>query len=298
VTVHGPRKGVQDLDEAEVVEEPTDRQLPSMLFARRIAEFNRLPESAEQNESVIRAAITHFQPNLHGRHLPEWAQRDTALVFAAVRKGWSGVYHGRDKELAIMMLKQNFWIAAANVPQDQDWIEENVFKHACLWQYLDQERKARIAVRFVATGSGNFEFCAHRDSLRSVKDCLPEEMHTALEQAQAGRYGKSDKHHTIALLGRCVHTGTVKDARALRALPLEAFASACERGVAVGLDKVKVSRLLRAELRKRKTPLRATSDQMITFLGANLPPEEARELILKTAGVSRKRDLAAFLEDF
>jgi hypothetical protein len=247
---------------------------------------------------VITASILHFNPNLYGRTLPDWAKTDTAIVAAALRKGWSGAYVGRDKELALLILKKSFWIHSENVPEDQAWMEANVLKHDMLWPYLEPERQERVAVRLVAQGNGNFEFNPYRDSLKHIKDSVPSYLHTALEEAQAARYKRStEKYQNMVTVSCCVSKAAAKDMKKLRAIPLGTLASVCERGVAVGLDGVKVSRLLRDELRKRKTPLRDISDDVITFLGAHLPEEEARELMVKTAGVSRKRDLAAFLAE-
>ena len=102
----------------------------------------------------------------------------------------------------------------------------------------------------------------------------------------------------MAVLGRCVSTGTVKDSRMLRQIPLEALVQVCQRGVEVGLPPVNVSRLLRNEIEKRKIPLCNITENMISFLGACLPEAEAAELVKKTARINKKRDLAAFVADF
>ena len=299
VSVRTVSHAIHVVDEREIDIEEIDRELPNMLFARRIASFVRHGDNAEQNRTVIAASILHFNPNLYTRTLPEWAKADTAIVAAALRKGWSGAYIGRDMDLASMILKKSHWIHSDNVPEDQDWIEENVLKHDMLWPHLEPERQERVAVRMVSHGNGSFEFNPYRDSLKAIKDAVPEHLHTALEEAQAARYQRTDKHHDMVTVSCCVTKAAAKDMKKLRAIPLPQLASVCERGVAVGLDGVKVSRLLRGELRKRKTALRDISDDIITFLGAHLPEEEARELMVKTAGVSKKRDLAAFLaEDF
>lgn len=289
--------GIHVVDEGELEIEDIDRELPNMLFARRVASFVRFGDYSEQNRTVIAASILHFNPNLFTRTLPQWAKADTAIVAAAIRKGWSGVYLGRDKDLALMMLKKSQWIHSDNVPEDQDWIEQNVLQHDVLWSYLEPERQEKVAVKLVAFGKGSFEFSTYCDSLKAIKDAVPEHLHVALEEAQAARYGRTDKHHDMATVGLCVTTGAAKHMKKLRAIPLPQLAAVCERGVAVGLSGVKVSRLLRDELRKRKTPIRDITDDVITFLGAHLPEEEARELMVKTAGVSRKRDLAAFLAE-
>ena len=291
--------GIHVVDDTEIEIEEIDRELPNMVFARRVANYVRFSENAEQNRSVITAGILHFNPNLYTRTLPEWAKSDTALVAAALRKGWSGAYIGRDKELALMILNKSFWIHESNIPEDQDWIEENVLKHDMLWPHLAPERQERVAVKLVAFGNGNFDFYTYRDSLKHIKDAVPEHLHVALEEAQAARYQRTEKHHDMVTVSCCISKASAKDMKKLRAIPLPQLASVCERAVAVGLNGVKVSRLLRDELRKRKTPLRDITEDVITFLGAHLPEDEARELVVKTAGVSRKRDLAAFLaEDF
>ena len=312
VSVRTASHEVHVVDETEIEEEPTDRELPNTLFARRIANYVRFPENAEHNKTVITASILHFNPNLYTRTLPDWAKSDTAIVAAAIRKGWSGVYNGRDTELALLMLKKSQWINPNNVPEDQNWLEANVLKHHMLWSYLEPERQEKVAVRMVSHGNGNFDcFLPYRDSLKPLKDAVPAHLHTALEEAQAARWWRTDKHHDMVTVSCCVANAAAKDMstarqslqcreapKKLRAIPLPQLASVCERGVAVGLATVGVARLLRDELRKRKTPLRDITEEIITFLGAHLPEEEARELVVKTAGVSKKRDLAAFLEDF
>ena len=298
VSVRTATHGIHVVDDTEIEIEEIDRELPNMVFARRVANYVRFSENAEHNKTVITAGILHFNPNLYTRTLPEWAKSDTALVAAALRKGWSGAYIGRDKDLASMILKKSHWIHESNIPEDQDWLEANVLKHDILWPHLEPERQERVAVKLVAFGDGNFDFSPYRDSLKAIKDAVPSHLHTALEEAQVVRCGRTDKHHDLATVSLCATTGAAKHMKKLRAIPLPQLASVCERAVAVGLNGVKVPRLLRDELRKRKTPLRDISDDVITFLGAHLPEEEARELMVKTAGVSRKRDLLAFLEDF
>lgn len=298
VSIRNSRGGIHVVDETEVEEEPIDRELPRMLFARRVANFVRHTEHAEQNKSVITAALLYFEPWMYTRTLPDWAKSDTTLVAAAILRGWSGTYVGKDKAIALLLIKKHRSIHRDNVPDDQDWLEENAIENYLLFSYLEPERKERIAIRMVAHGQEAFAFDRCHESLEAIKEVVPSYLHTALEEAQAAKYMCSDKHHDIVTLGLCVRKRTSKDRRELRAIPLDRLVRVCERGVAVGLEGVMVSRLLRDEIRKRKTPLRDISDESIVFLGAHLPEEEARELIVKTAGVSKKRDLAAFLEDF
>lgn len=279
----------------DIEEEPIDRVLDNMLFARRLASFGMAFMGEDQNKAVVAASILYFHPAVHMMSLPDWAVRDVAVLGAAIRKGWTGRYEGRDKAFALLMLEKSSWLHEDNVPDDQDWIEANVLRHWHLWKFLEPDRRERMAVRFVFGCRADFDLYSPR--LQEVKNSVPEHLHVALEEAQAARYRRSNKHRDLATLSESLQCNKKRTARDLRAIPIERLAHVCERGVAVGLCGFHVARTLRDELRKRKVSLTDITDEMIIFMATHLPEDETRELAVKTAAVTRKRDMAAFLED-
>lgn len=279
----------------DLEEEPTDRALDNMLFARRLASFGMAFMGEDRNRAVVAASILYFLPAVHTISLPDWARQDTAILEAAIKKGWAGRYEGRDKTFALLMLERSSWVHEDNVPDDQDWVEANVFRHWHLWKFLEPDRREQLAVKFVFRSRADFDLFSPR--LQEVKSSVPEHLHVALEEAQAARYGHSDKHRELATLSASLQCKKKRTVQNLRAIPLERLAHVCGRGVAVGLSGFHVARTLRDELRKRKTPLNDISDEVLIFLGTHLPEEEARELAVQTAAVTRKRDMAAFLAD-
>jgi hypothetical protein len=284
------------LRQDEIEEEPIDRALDNMLFARRLANFAMAFRGEDRNKAVVAASILYFYPPAQNIHLPDWAMADAAILTAAIKKGWAGRYDGRDKSLALSMLETNSWVHEDNVPDDQDWVEEHVFRHWQLWKFLEPGRRERLAVKFVFRCRADVD--RNSPLLKQVKSSVPEHLHVALDEARAARYGRSDTHPDLATLSeslRCARNR--KTMQSLRAIPIERLACVCERGVAVGLSGFLVARALRDELRKRRAPLDAISDDMLIFMGTHLPEDETRELALKTAAVTRKRDMAAFLRD-
>ena len=318
-----PKQYHHDVPQSQLKLEEPDEILSRKVLLTRTMDFTDRPW-CEHNEEMWRQGLAQGRMKLKRCNtLPEFVLMDPRLRLLAIEQGYEGPFPGRDKLVAEEWLRKHKWIDCNNVPQDQNWIAEQVMSYFNLWKHLDKHRKEQVVAKALYKSPGFVEhilevymshpWCNDREAFefnRIVRyfraDGLSEHTHELMSAAFAAfrgaKGGSSERHPELARICEFV-TGRV-DTEAkfvtpaeVRAYSFDTVFCCCRTAVAVGVDKEQVAIFLREEVRKRKVRMSLYSDELLGFLVANLPEAEARALDNKFHKLTKKRDRDAYEKD-